>query len=191
MWLKLMIRVFDILIALITLLMSMPIFLVLLCLSAYFFRSPIFAQVRLGKGEHLFTILKFRSMSTSALEVETHNLDISHLNAYGRFIREKKLDELPQLLNVLKGDLSFIGPRPGLTCSKVLIAERRARGIFATKPGISGIAQIRGVDMSAPRKVARLDLLWKSNISIKLYFKLMLATVLLAVRPRRKSSINS
>ena len=91
-------------------------------------------------------------------------------------MRKSKLDELPQLFNVLLGQMSLVGPRPCLPNQSELIEERGKRGVFRVKPGIGGLAQVNHVDMSTPRKLARYDQLMINHMSVALYFKLLLAT---------------
>jgi lipopolysaccharide/colanic/teichoic acid biosynthesis glycosyltransferase len=79
------------------------------------------------------------------------------ITAFGRWMRKWKLDELPQIINVLRGDMSFVGPRPCLPSQSQLIDARRARGIFAVRPGITGLAQLQGIDMSNPERLAAVD----------------------------------
>jgi len=95
----------------------------------------------------------------------------------GRWLRRLKLDELPQLWNVLRGDMSLVGPRPCLPSQTELIAERRARGVYALRPGITGVAQVAGVDMSDPPRLAALDATYLATVSAAADLRLLLATV--------------
>jgi lipopolysaccharide/colanic/teichoic acid biosynthesis glycosyltransferase len=97
---------------------------------------------------------------------------------YGGFLRRSKLDELPQLWNVLKGEMSLVGPRPCLFNQEELIAERAKRRVFDARPGVTGLAQVRGVDMSTPSLLAETDAEMLENLSISHYFKLILVTLL-------------
>ena len=119
--------------------------------------DPLFRQVRLGRDESEFTIWKLRTMHPATSQAGTHEIASDAVTPTGAFLRRYKLDELPQVLNVLLGQMSFVGPRPGLPTQLELAAERRARGVFAERPGITGLAQVRGVDMSRPAALAELD----------------------------------
>ncbi len=118
----------------------------------------IFSQQRIGKGKKLFKLYKFRSMKASTPhDVPTHLLHDpqNYITRVGRFLRRTSLDELPQLLNILKGDMSFIGPRPALWNQDDLVAERDKYGANDIKPGLSGWAQIHGRDeLEIPAKAA-------------------------------------
>ena len=118
---------------------------------------PLFRQTRLGRDERPFGIWKLRTMHLDTEPVGTHEVPPEAVTRTGGFLRRCKLDELPQVLNVLTGDMSFVGPRPGLPTQVELAAERRARGVYAARPGITGMAQVRGVDMSRPVELAELD----------------------------------
>ena len=111
-------------------------------------RSPLFSQRRIGLNEITFNLIKFRTMKIDTPSVATHLADKSSITQLGEILRNSKLDELPQLWNVLKGEMSIVGPRPCLEDQHTLIAMRRAEGIFAVKPGITGLAQVRKLDMS-------------------------------------------
>ncbi len=117
----------------------------------------IFRQLRVGRGERPFTCLKFRTMKATAPNVATHEVSAAEVTPLGRFLRRTKLDELPQVLNVLRNEMSFVGPRPCLPSQHALIEARRARGVLDIKPGITGYAQIRGLDMSDPEALAVSD----------------------------------
>lgn len=125
-----------------------------------------------------FILFKFRTMSLDAVSVATHLADAASITRYGRFLRRTKLDELPQLWNVLKGEMSFVGPRPCLFNQHELIAERAVRGVFGVRPGITGLAQVQGVDMSKPQQLAALDAQMIGSLSLLSYFKLILLTAL-------------
>ena len=120
----------------------------------------LFRQKRVGKGKRHFHILKFRSMSVNApKDTPTHQLANAeaYLTRWQRFIRESSLDELPQLINIFKGDMSVIGPRPALWNQYDLIAERDKYGANDVRPGLTGWAQINGRDELSIEEKARLD----------------------------------
>jgi lipopolysaccharide/colanic/teichoic acid biosynthesis glycosyltransferase len=92
-------------------------------------------------------------------------------------LRRTKLDELPQLWNVLKGDMSLVGPRPNLFNQEELIAERDALGVYAVRPGITGLAQVNGIDMSTPRLLAQTDARMIADLTVMDYFRYIIMTV--------------
>lgn len=121
-------------------------------------RGPaIFAQTRIGRDQQPFVCYKLRTMQTAAPQAATHQVDAAMVTPFGRFLRTTKLDELPQLYNVARGDMAFIGPRPCLPSQTELIEARARLGVYEMLPGITGIAQIRGIDMSAPERLAIVD----------------------------------
>ena len=117
-------------------------------------------------------------MSINTDSVGTHLVDTTSITKIGSFLRKTKLDELPQLFNVLLGDMSLVGPRPCLSNQTELVEERDRRGVYKVCPGITGLAQVNDVDMSTPRKLARYDALMINRMSIKLYVKLIINTLL-------------
>lgn len=173
-----LIRVFDILFALVGLTMGAPVLAVLWLIGLWDTGSPFFRQQRVGYHQRPFVLLKFRTMRLDTVSVATHMADISAITPYGRFLRRTKLDELPQLWNVLKGEMSLVGPRPCLFNQQELIAERAERGVFDVRPGITGLAQVQGIDMSTPVRLAETDAQMLKELNLVSYFKLILLTVL-------------
>jgi O-antigen biosynthesis protein WbqP len=119
--------------------------------------SPLFLQERVGRHRVTFHILKLRTMKASTQNVASHEAGSAQITRTGAWLRRFKIDELPQIWNVLTGDMSFVGPRPCLPNQLVLIEEREQRGVFSLRPGITGIAQIAGFDMSTPTALAEQD----------------------------------
>lgn len=117
----------------------------------------IFAQARVGRNRAVFTCYKLRTMRVDTVSAASHETPASAVTPLGRNLRRFKLDELPQLLNVLKGEMSFVGPRPCLPIQTALITARDQRGVYALRPGITGLAQVQGIDMSDPEKLAVID----------------------------------
>jgi len=117
----------------------------------------IFRQTRVGKDERPFTCFKLRTMRVETAHVPTHEMRAAAITSIGRHLRRLKLDELPQLWNVLKGDMSLVGPRPCLPTQLELIRARRRRGLTGLMPGITGISQVAGIDMSDPERLAESD----------------------------------
>jgi O-antigen biosynthesis protein WbqP len=116
-----------------------------------------FAQQRIGRHEKPFRCLKLRTMHQGTRSLPTHEIGADAVTRAGRVLRRLKLDELPQLWNVFKGEMSLVGPRPCLPTQKELIERRRALGVYTLRPGITGLAQIKGIDMSDPKKCAEKD----------------------------------
>ena len=127
--------------------------LILLTLIGFFdTRSPVFRQVRVGRNQKPFALVKFRTMKLNTASVASHLASSSSITPFGHFLRRTKLDELPQLWNVLKGEMSLVGPRPGLFNQEELTASRDKRGVFEVRPGITGLSQVNEIDMSTPEK---------------------------------------
>lgn len=137
----------------------------------------IFAQTRVGRFGKPFTCYKFRTMFITTKQAATHELGQDSITPVGRFLRRTKLDELPQIMNIMRNEMSLIGPRPCLESQTALIEARRVRGVLDIKPGISGLAQVQGVDMSDPETLATLDAEYLARQSIMLDVKIMLATL--------------
>lgn len=171
-------RIIDILISLVGIICGLPILLAIYIAGLFDTGSPLFFQQRVGRNRKSFTLVKFRTMSINTDSVGTHLVDISSITKIGSFLRKTKLDELPQLFNVLLGDMSLVGPRPCLPNQTDLVEERESRGVFKVRPGVTGLAQINNVDMSTPRKLARYDALMINHMGLKLYVKLIINTFL-------------
>lgn len=139
--------------------------------------NPIFAQTRVGRHGRPFTCYKLRTMYDDTAELPTHRVNASAVTPIGARLRRWKLDELPQLFNVLAGDMSLVGPRPCLPSQLALIEARRRRGVLNIRPGITGLAQVRGVDMSDPEKLATLDAQYVQEQSFMGDLHLLIATV--------------
>lgn len=140
--------------------------------------SPLFRQERVGRRQKPFVLVKFRTMRPDTASVATHLASASAVTPFGRFLRRSKLDELPQLWNVLKGDMSLVGPRPCLFNQEELIAERAQRGVYEARPGITGLAQVNGIDMSTPKLLAETDAAMLADLTIARYFRYIVLTVL-------------
>lgn len=136
----------------------------------------IFAQRRMGKGRKIFTCYKFRTMSDGTKESATHEIHSSSVTPIGAFLRAVKLDELPQIYNIFRNDMSLIGPRPCLPIQTELIAERQVRNVYHIKPGITGLAQIQNIDMSDPHRLAEIDAQYMAQRTIVSEMKILIAT---------------
>jgi O-antigen biosynthesis protein WbqP len=153
--------------------------LLVCCALAIRLTSPgpaIFRQARVGRDEVPFVCLKLRTMRIDTPNVPSHHVGAAAITPVGAFLRRSKLDELPQLWNIFKGEMSFVGPRPCLPSQTELIAARRARGVSHLRPGITGVSQVRGIDMSDPERLAALDATYLSNMSLVADLSLILQT---------------
>jgi len=171
-------RLFDVIFSFLGLVFLFPVLLVLYVIGLFDTGSPLFRQERLGRHKKPFTLVKFRTMRKDTASVATHLVNASSITRYGAFLRKTKLDELPQLWNVLKGEMSLVGPRPGLPNQIELTAEREQRGVFAVRPGITGLAQVSKIDMSNPQLLAETDARMIASLTVKNYFKYIFMTVL-------------
>lgn len=172
------IRLFDVLFAFLGLVLGFPVLLVIYVLGLFDTGSPLFRQERVGRNQKPFTLVKFRTMKVDTASVASHLASSSSITRMGSFLRRTKLDELPQLWNVLKGEMSLVGPRPNLFNQVELIAERESHGVYRVRPGITGSAQVAGIDMSVPGLLAETDARMIRSMSLSLYFKLILQTAL-------------
>lgn len=175
---KRVLRLLDVVLAALGLLMLWPLLLVLCVLGWLDTRSPLFRQERVGQQQRPFVLVKFRTMRVGTASVASHLASSSAITPLGAFLRRTKLDELPQLWNVLLGDMSLVGPRPGLFNQTELTAARAAQGVFAARPGITGLAQVNGIDMSNPHLLAQTDARMLRDLSLRSYFKYIFLTVL-------------
>ena len=172
-----MIRLFDFVFALFGLVFGAPVLLVLFLIGLFDTGSPVFRQVRVGRNKKPFTLVKFRTMKVDTASVATHLASSSSITPFGHFLRRTKLDELPQLWNVLKGEMSLVGPRPGLFNQEELTDAREKLGVFAVRPGITGLSQVNEIDMSTPDLLAESDAKMISEMSVANYFKYIFQTV--------------
>tara|TARA_R100000049_G_C1956828_1_gene114271 strand:- start:1738 stop:2259 length:522 start_codon:yes stop_codon:yes gene_type:complete len=159
------------------LVIGFPVLLALTVIGLFDTGSPIFRQVRVGRHQQPFTLVKFRTMRVDTASVATHLASSASITRFGHFLRKTKLDELPQLWNVLKGDMSLVGPRPGLFNQEELTAERATRGVFDVRPGITGLAQVSEIDMSTPALLAETDQKMIRSLTLVDYFKYIFMTV--------------
>lgn len=173
-----MLRLLDIIFSLIGLTLFFPFFVVLLIIGCLDSGSPLFLQKRVGRNLKVFTLIKFRTMKVGTASVATHLADASTVTTWGGYLRSTKLDELPQLWNVLIGEMSLVGPRPCLPSQRELIQERIKRSVFNLRPGITGLAQINNIDMSTPVELAIADAEMISSLNFKNYFSYIFLTVI-------------
>lgn len=173
-----MIRLFDFVFSFIGILLMLPLFLFIFVINSFNNGSAIFTQKRLGNGKKLFLLIKFRTMPLNTRSVATHLIKNIRLSHFHVFLRKSKLDEIPQLWNVLVGDMSFVGPRPCLLNQKKLINERNKRGVFKVKPGITGLAQISRINMKTPVLLAKTDQKMIKEMNLYNYFYFIFSTIL-------------
>ena len=176
----------DVILSLLALICLSPVYLIVALAVKISSPGPVlFRQKRVGRGGRLFTIYKFRTMRTDTpRDTATHLLKdpARYITGVGAFLRRSSLDELPQFFNVLKGDMSIVGPRPALYNQDDLIAARREAGVDAVRPGITGWAQINGRDeLPIPVKV-RYDREYVENLSLKMDARCFFGTIISVLR---------
>jgi len=180
-------RSFDVILSLILFILFIPLWIVIPIIIKL--DSPgkvIFTQKRVGIGSNYFTIYKFRSMKEGTPDIPTDVLKTSEnqemLNTrVGTFLRRFSLDEIPQLVNILKGEMSFVGPRPALYNQNLLIKLRKEKGVDKLRPGVTGLAQISGRDELSIEQKVEYDLEYLNNISFFLDLKIIIATLKAAI----------
>lgn len=172
-----MIRLLDFIFALFGLLIGFPVLLAIYIIGLFDTGSPLFLQERVGRNKKPFTLVKFRTMRVDTASVASHLASTTSITTLGAFLRKTKLDELPQLWNVLKGEMSLVGPRPNLYNQKELIAEREAFGVYSVRPGITGLAQVNNIDMSTPKLLAETDKKMIESLNLGKYFSYIFMTV--------------
>ncbi|WP_043759337.1 sugar transferase [Aeromonas taiwanensis] len=173
-----MIRLLDITLSFFGLVFLFPILILLMLAGLFDTGSPLFCQTRVGRNKKPFVLVKFRTMKLDTASVASHLASSSSITPFGRFLRKSKLDELPQLWNVLKGEMSLVGPRPCLYNQDELIDARDQFGVFKVRPGVTGLAQVSNIDMSTPALLAKTDAEMIRSLSVKSYFNYILQTVI-------------
>jgi O-antigen biosynthesis protein WbqP len=136
----------------------------------------LYIQERIGKNKLIFRIIKMRTLKLEAPSIGTHELDQKYKLKSGKLIRKIKLDEFPQLINVLKGEINLVGPRPGLVSQVKLTECRDLKGVYDVKPGITGLSQVLGYDMSDPEKLAEIDKIYIKKQSSYFDFLILVST---------------
>lgn len=173
-------RFFDFICSAVALLLLSPILAVLsLLIRIYDGKNVIFRQKRIGRNGDLFEIYKFRTMkegTRNAATSELHESD-SQVTRFGRILRKTSLDELPQLWNILKGDMSFVGPRPLIPEEKEIHELRKASGVYAVRPGITGLAQVNGRDQITIEQKVAYDEKYAKERTISMDIKIIFQTV--------------
>ena len=176
-------RLFDILLAAGLIILLTPIYFALsLIIFMQDFGTPVFRQIRVGKGGREFMFYKFRSMPTNAPSVESHQKEKLKITPFGVFLRRTNLDELPQFFSVLKGDMSFIGPRPPIPSQANLIAMRRENKSLFLQPGLTGWAQVNSYDNMPEEVKAQYDGEYADGISLRMDILILFKTVIYFTR---------
>lgn len=179
-------RFYDFIFAFLGLIVLSPLFLFLIIAIKIESKGPIlFKQKRVGKNKIYFNILKFRSMRIDTpRETPTHLLvnPDQWITRVGKVLRKTSLDELPQLINIIKGNMSFVGPRPALWNQYDLIEERDKYGVNNILPGITGWAQVNGRDKLLISEKAQLDGMYVKKINFWLDIKLVIKTFLIVIK---------
>jgi lipopolysaccharide/colanic/teichoic acid biosynthesis glycosyltransferase len=176
--------ILDTIFSLFSLILFFPLLILIYFVLLLDIGTPLFIQKRVGLNLKNFSLIKFRTMKIGTLSAGTHLIDSSNITRFGYVLRKFKLDELPQLLNVFMGHMSLVGPRPCLPNQKRLIIERKKRGIYKVKPGITGLAQVSGINMSRPVLLAKTDLKMIKQMNLFYYFYYIFKTFLLIFRKR-------
>jgi O-antigen biosynthesis protein WbqP len=177
-------RIFDVVMSAILIVLFIPFWIIIpLIIKIDSPGSVIFKQKRVGANNRHFTIFKFRTMKEGTPDIPTDEVkDSSHLSTrVGKFLRRSSIDEIPQLINILKGDMSFVGPRPALYNQDLLIRLRTENGVYKLKPGVTGLAQIKGRDDLSIQDKVMYDRIYAENASIWLDLKIILATIKAAI----------
>lgn len=172
-----MIRILDILAAFFGLLFLLPILVIVTIIGLFDTGTPVFVQERVGRNKKPFKLIKFRTMTVETESVASHLASSASITKLGAFLRKTKIDELPQLINVLKGEMSLVGPRPNLFNQDDLISEREALGVYDVLPGITGLAQVQNIDMSTPSLLAKTDKEMIDTLTVQRYFQYIIMTV--------------
>ena len=178
-------RIFDLILGIIILIiLIIPMLLIFICIRISSKGSGLYWSQRIGRNSIIFNMPKFRTMQVNTPSVATHLLDNPdvYLSSIGGFLRATSLDELPQLFSILKGDMSFVGPRPALHNQKDLITLRIEKGIDKLIPGITGWAQVNGRDELSIVDKVKLDEEYMKNRSFMFDLKILLVTFLKVVK---------
>ena len=184
-------RVFDFILSLTAIIILSPVLLLLTVIGAFLMGgNPFFTQERPGKDGKIFKLVKFRSMNNKRDERGELLPDEKRLTYYGKFLRNTSLDELPELINILKGDMAIVGPRPLLVRYLTRYSKTQARR-HEVRPGLTGLAQVNGRNAISWEEKFRYDVEYVDNLSLMLDIKIILMTVLKVVKRDGISSENS
>lgn len=172
-------RIVDIAVVLIATPLVLPLCLVLMAMIRIDSSGrALFVQYRVGRQQRPFRLIKLRTMARDIGDLPSHEVGAAHVTRVGRFLRRTKLDELPQLWNILRGEMTFVGPRPCLPSQREVIEERATRGLFDLAPGVTGPAQIRNIDMATPVMLATVEAEYFHSATAKTDVVIVIRTVL-------------
>lgn len=176
-------RIIDVVFSLILILVLSPVLIIVsICVKIQGDGPIIFKQKRVGLNGDIFQVLKFRSMSTSAPSVAAKDIDEkTFVTPIGKFLRRTSLDELPQLINILKGEMSFVGPRPLIPNEGSINEKRREFGIHLLRPGLTGWAQVKARNTEDQEEKLQLDIYYRENKSMVLDIKIVFLTIFAVV----------
>jgi len=179
-------RIIDIVLSLILIVLLSPVMMIIfLLLKIQGDGVAIFRQERIGRDGKIFEILKFRSMKTAAPSLAAKDIEgKDFITPLGGILRKTSLDELPQLINILKGEMSFVGPRPLIPNEGWINEKRRIMGIHTLRPGLTGWAQVKARDTEDQEEKLKLDLYYKFNKTLILDFKILLMTAFTIVHKK-------
>jgi len=180
-------RTLDVFLASFALLILWPLLVTLAFAIKVFDPGPIiFRQKRIGRNGEIFQFYKFRSMPVDTGDVSSDKLGEIRITWIGRFIRRTNLDELPQLWNILRGDMSIVGPRPPLVTQVELVAMRKSNGALHCRPGLTGLAQVSSFDGMTVAEKAEFDGIYASKVSFVIDISTILKTFLYLLKPPPK-----
>lgn len=177
-------RSFELLVAVVGLFLCfVPLFVLLFPLYWFYGGRPIFKSVRMGRAGIPFVIYKFRTMRLDTPLVNTEDLKNtdSFFLPFSRLLRLSSLDEVPQFINIIKGDMNLVGPRPALLIDKKLIKLRKSAGIGLMRPGITGLAQVNGRDSLSIEEKVKFEVMYLDNQSLPVYFLILLKSFKICV----------
>lgn len=178
-------RLFDIIVSFFALIILSPLFLVICCINSFIPNTSVFfSHERRGRGGKPFTIYKFQTMRNDTPNCATGELENpeQYITGFGKFLRKTSLDELPQLWNILKGDMSFVGPRP-LISSEIRAHRLRIEyGVYRFRPGLTGWAQVNGRDDISLMKKMKLDKEYCDNWSLALDLKILIRSFVVCIK---------
>lgn len=175
-------RTLSVLISLIAILIFSPFYILLPILISIFLGTPVlFKQKRVGRNNQIFTLYKFRSMNNKKDEFGNLLPDEQRLTKFGKLLRKSSLDELPQLFNILIGDMAIVGPRPKTVEEMFFIRNTNYICRHSVRPGITGLAIIKGRNELDPNKAFRIDLEYVSNMNLWLDLKIFVKTFLVVI----------
>lgn len=184
-------RILDFVLAIVLFIITLPILIIVAILVRINLGSPVvFKQKRPGKNEKIFTLYKFRTMTDKRDDKGNLLPDDERLTRFGLFLRSTSLDELPELINIIKGDMSFVGPRP-LLIEYLDLYNEKQRHRHDVRPGLTGLAQVNGRNLLDWEKRFDYDIEYVNNVSLKEDMKIIFKTISFVLNRKGISSSNS